>query len=442
MIGSRAVVIGGSIAGLLAARVLTDHFEKVTLVERDYFPEGVENRRGVPQGHHLHALLTKGQELISQLFPDIIPTLTERGAVVVDLAADTRWHHFGGYKIRFQSGVTVPFMSRPFIEHEIRQRVLSLSNFDYIDGHHAEELVATKDNSRVTGVKIRSPNSYKAETVLIADLIVDATGRGSQSPRWLESLGYTRPREEQVRIDLGYTSRIYERRPGDLEGAKGIYLLPTPPLGKRFGAVLPIEGDRWIVTLGGWLNDHAPADEQNFLEFARNLPTPDIYDVIRKIQPLTNFAVYKFQSNLRRRYEKMPRFPNGYIVVGDAICSFNPVYGQGMTVSAMEAEALNQSLKEQQSKGNMHGLPQRYFGRVKNIINAPWLLTVGEDFHYPEVVGAKPLGTGLLNRYADMIHRMSQHDPEVYKTFLYVMNLMQPPSVMFSPRIISRVIGL
>lgn len=433
-----AIVMGGSMAGLLAARILSDHFDRVTLIERDCFPEGAENRKGVPQGRHAHGLLAKGREIISRLFPDLIPAMTAGGASLLDIAADARWYHFGGFKVRFQSGFIGPFMSRPFLEWHVRQRVLALKNLSYIDECDVIALVATGDNSRITGVRITPRAEDAGPATLTADLVVDATGRGSQSPRWLEMLGYGRPEEEIIKVNAGYTSRIYKRRPGDLRDAKAVFILPTPPGEKRMGALFPIEGNRWLVSLGGWLGDHAPADEQGYLEFARSLPAPDIYNVIKQAEPLTDFAIHKFPGNLRRRYEKMAHFPEGYVVTGDAMCSFNPIYGQGMTVSALEAEALDTCLKER--RGDLRDLPRRFFKRAAKVVDVAWLLAAGEDFRYPEAEGVRPPGVNLINWYISKVHRLVTRDPEIYRAFLKVMNMTHPPTLMFDPRMVLRVI--
>lgn len=437
--GRHAIVIGGSMAGLLAARVLADHFDQVTLLERDRFPDSAENRKGVPQGRHAHALLAKGRAIITGLFPDIIDSLVEGGATLVDIAADARWYHFGGYKAQFKSGVVGPFMSRPYLESEVRRRVLAIKNLNHIDECDVKSLVATSDRSQITGVRVELRSDSQSEATIEADLILDASGRGSRSPIWLDALGYGRPEENQIQVNAGYTSRLYRRGPGDLPDGKGVFVLPTPPRDKRMGALFPIEGDRWIVSLGGWLGDHAPTDEEGFLEFARSLPASEIYDVIKRAEPLTDFVVHKFPGNLRRRYEKMSRFPEGYLVTGDALCSFNPIYGQGMTVSALEAEALDSCLREQ-PRGDLGGLPQRFLKRAASIIDTPWMLSAGEDFRYPEVEGTRPAGTSLINWYVGKLHRAVIHDPVVYLAFLKVMNLIHPPTTLFNPRIAFRVL--
>ncbi len=438
--GTHAVVLGGSMAGLLAARVLSDRFDRVTLVERDRFPNGLENRRGVPQGRHAHVLLTRGAKVLSRLFPGITGSLQDAGATIVDIAADGRWYHFGGYKVRFKSGISGPAQSRPLLEREVRERVLARSNVEALQGREGIGLLANEDRSRVTGVTIRDAAGETAEQWLAADLVVDATGRGSRAPAWLDVIGYERPTESTVTIGVGYTSRVYRRRPGDFADAKLVFCLPTPPQGRRMGGLFPLEGGQWMVTLGGWLGDHAPADEEGFLRFAQSLPTPRIAQIVANAEPLTEFATHKLPSNLRHHYDKLPRLPEGFLVTGDAVCSFNPIYGQGMTVAALEAEALETSLLECKN-GDLNGLPRRFLRRAAKVVDVPWSLAVGEDFRYPEVTGPKPRGTDLLNWYVGRVHRRALVDPVVYRAFLEAMAMLRPPTILFHPRIVARALG-
>ncbi len=441
-IGRQAVVIGGSMAGLLAAGVLADHFEMVTLVERDRFPDGSDHRKGDPQGQHAHALLAKGLMVVMQFFPDLGAALAAGGAAMLDPANDMLWYAAGGYRVRYPSGLVAPFMSRPFLESLIRSRVLARSNLTCIQGCDVRGLVASDDRTRITGVRMQRRTEGAGEESLMADLIVDATGRGSRSPKWLEELGYARPEETVIKIDAGYTSRIYRRTPDDLPGAKAALIFPTPPREKRLGLLVPIEGNRWLVSLGGWLGDHAPADEEGYLGFARSLPTPDIYNVITRAEPLTDFVVHKLQSNLRRRFEKVVRLPDGYVALGDALCSFNPIYGQGMTVAALEAQVLDVCLREQcETRRDWHGFPQRYFRQVAKVIDIPWSLAAGADFNYPEVEGQKAPGTDLINWYVRKVQRASIYDPEVCRMLRAVTNLMQPLPRLFAPRIMLRVLS-
>lgn len=427
---NHALVLGGSMAGLLAARVLADRFARVTIVERDILPGGPEPRKGVPQSRQLHALLAQGHLALERLFPGLSDDLRAAGAHLGDTGTDLRWHHFGGYKINFTSGVGGAFVSRPFLESEVRRRVLSLPNVQILQDHDIIGLVANADHTAVTGATVRDRAADRTGQ-LVADLVVDATGRGSQAPKWLAILGYDAPGEALVKVDVTYTTRIYRRDPADTSGRM---VTEEPPRGKRFGLAFPIEGERWIVLQGGVLGEHAPADERGFLDFSGSLPVPDIYNVLKGAEPLNDFAVHTFPASRRRHYEKLRRFPANFLVIGDAVCSFNPIYGQGMTVAATEALMLQDWLKDDRRD------PRQYFKLIAPVVDVPWMLTVGEDFRYPQVTGPKAPGTGLINAYVARVHRAAIHDTVVHLAFMRVMHLLAAPSSLFHPRIAARVL--
>lgn len=433
-----AVVIGGSMAGLMAARVLSEHFAQVTVLERDALHNEPESRKGQPHTRHLHGLLARGLELMAHYFPDLIEALQENGALVADMGAGMRWYAYGGYRLQIEAGMQGALMSRPLLEWQIRSRVQALANVQMLDECDVEELLFSADRQCVAGVQVTLRGKTCEQRKIEADLVVDASGRGSASPKWLQAAGYGRPAESEVKINMGYATRLYRRRPGDLNGAALIMVTPEGPDDKRSGMVFPIEGDRWIVTLGGINGDNPPLDEQGFLAFARSLPAPDVYDIITKAEPLSAITPYKFPSSLRRHYEKMVSFPDGYLVLGDAICSFNPIYGQGMTCAAMEAEALDNLLTRRH--GNLHRLAQEFFARVAKIVDNPWQMAVGADFRFRGTEGKKAASVNFVNAYVAKVHRATHHDPVVQDAFLKVMNLIRPPASLFQPNILVRVI--
>lgn len=328
-------------------------------------------------------------------------------------------------------------MSRPLLEWQIRKRVLALPNVTVRDECSVTRLITTGEPKAVTGIALDDRSHAGQSEILNADLVVDATGRGSSSPKWLEEMGYPVPSETEIKINVGYATRIYRRTPGDLVNAELVMISPEPPHGKRGAFMFPIEGDRWIVTAGCWAGDYPPTDEAGFLEFLRSVPRPDIYDVIAHAEPLSDIVPYRFPTNLRRHYEKLSRFPTGYLVIGDAICSFNPIYGQGMTSAALQAAALDSVLQKQPQHNS---LARQFFKAAAKVVDMPWQLTVGEDFRYPETTGPKAPETDFINRYVERVHKATHNDTVVYDAFLQVMNLKKGPTSLLHPKIIWRVL--
>ncbi len=430
-----AVVVGGSMAGLLAARVLSDHFERVTIIERDRFPDGAEARRGVPQGRHAHALLPRGFMIMARLFPGIAGELVSDGAIASDVPAESLRYQLGAYRVRFSIGKKSLLMSRPFLEGHIRRRVRALEGVTVLEEHAVTGLLSGEGAKSVGGVTVRRRAQDAPERRLVADLVVDASGRGSRAPAWLEEMGYERPEEERIEIGVGYTTRVYRSRPDDLSGVKFVIIEPTPGRERSIGAMFRMEDDRWIVTLGGWLGERAPTDEAGFVEFARKLPAPDIHEVIKDAEPLGEAVKFNFPANLRRRYERVSRLPEGYLVTGDALCSFNPIYGQGMSVAALEAETLEGSLAD-----GLEGLPRRFYRRVSEVVDVPWKLAAGADFAHPGVTGSRALMTGIVNWYVGHVRRAISRDVEVCRAFTMVTGLLEPPRALFRPKIALRVL--
>lgn len=432
---THAVVLGASMAGLLTARVLSEHFDQVTIVERDPVGDRPEPRKGQPHTRHLHGLLASGLQVLAHYYPDLPAALRDGGAIVSDMGEGMNWHTYGGRRLSVEVGLEAALMSRPFLEQLVRQRTLARPNVALRDGCAAVGLIEGPGRS-VAGVRLESP-AGGGTTELRAGLVVDCGGRGSRSPVWLRALGYPEPEASEVTVNVGYATRIYRRDPDDARGRSWTLVTPEAPRETRFGGMFPIEGDRWIVSMGGWAGDHCPTDEAGFLAYARAMPTPEIAAVVATAEPLSEIAAYKFSASLRRHYERLSAFPEGYLVLGDAICSFNPTYGQGMTSAAMQARALDELLAAR--GGRLAGLAPAFFARAAKVVDIPWQLAVGEDFRFPQTRGPKPAGIDTLNRYVAMVHRATHSDPEVTRAFLMVMNLLAPPASLMSPGILLRV---
>jgi 2-polyprenyl-6-methoxyphenol hydroxylase-like FAD-dependent oxidoreductase len=432
---THAVVIGGSIAGLLAARVLSARFDRVTLIDRDGLPAGCDNRQGVPQGRHGHGLLASGLGALERLFPHLERDLANAGGVQGDVIGDVRWFQQGHYKAKFPSGLTGILLSRPLLEGTIRQRVREIPNVVVMDRTHVTSLLTDERHLRVTGVLLQQ--ARRTRELRDIALVVDASGRASRAPEWLQGFGYEPPKVDTVEVGLGYTTRTFRRLPHHLGGDVGAIVGPLPPHQRRVGFMLAMEADRWIVTLGGWLGDHAPTNPQAFEAFARSLTRPDIYDVIRDAEPLTSAVTYSFPANLRRRYEHLRRVPARFLVTGDAVCSFNPFYGQGMSVAALEAEALDRCLATQP---DLEGVWQPFMQAVGRIVDTPWTIAAGSDFAFPGVTGSKPPATDLINWYMSHLHRAAGTDRDVCRAFFDVANLLAPATRLFAPGIVARVV--
>jgi 2-polyprenyl-6-methoxyphenol hydroxylase-like FAD-dependent oxidoreductase len=423
-----AIVCGGSMGGLLAARVLSDHYRRVTVVDSDVFPECGEHRRGVPQGRHTHGLLASGRDVIERLFPGVSAELVAAGALSGDIVAEARWFNAGGRLAHFRSGMEGLLMTRPMLEGFVRRRTFALRNVEARPDLRAETLTATADRRRITGI-----SGGGAE--LSADLVVDATGKGSHAPQWLEALGYEPPRHEKVEVALAYTTRFFRRRPEQMDGDKVAVIPPLPDV-KRGGVMLAQEGNRWSVTLIGHFGQAAPTELDGFVEYARTLPAPYIYEAIREAEPLGDAMTARFPASQRRRYERLKRFPEGFLVFGDAISSFNPIYGQGMSVAALEAEVL----AAEAAQGSDADLAQRFFRRAAAVVDIPWSISVGNDLRMPETVGPRNAGVAFINWYMGKLHRAAHSDPVVAMSFYRVANLLAPPPSVMAPGVAWRVL--
>lgn len=429
-IGEHAIVIGASMAGLLAARVLADRVARVTIVERDALPPGAEARKGVPQARHAHALLGGGREALETLFPGFTDALVVRGA----LRGSGRFFSGGGYHQRTQRGLGALYASRLLLEAEVRARVLALPNVRALDRCEVAGVVASDDRARVTGVRLARRDGSMGEELLTADLVVDASGRGSQVPVWLEGLGYARPEVELVEVKMGYSSRVYRRDPAHLGGDLMINVAPTPANPRACG-MLAQEDGRWIVTLAGYFGDFPPTDEVGYLDYARKLPVPDAYDLIRAATPLSDPIPFRFPANQWRHYERLAHFPEGLLVIGDAIASFTPIYGQGMTVAALEAMALRDCL----AQGRV-GLARRYFARASQTIAVAWGITVGGDRALTGASADLPRIKRAIGWYMGKLQIAARHDEAVAFAFQQVGSLLAAPPSLLRPNIALRVL--
>jgi 2-polyprenyl-6-methoxyphenol hydroxylase-like FAD-dependent oxidoreductase len=431
-------------AGLATAQALSRHFERVTVVERDALPDNPENRAGVPQGQHLHALLSGGAEALETLLPGFAAGLLEAGAIPVQFPTDMLWLNPMGWVRRFESPHRLLSASRPLIEWQTRRMVGRTRGIRLLDRHNVVDLRLSADRRRVTGVCVASTSSDPDDRITVepldADLVVDATGRRSRAPDWLERLGFHRPTETKIDAHLSYATRIY-RRPAHDAGWSAIYLQAQPRESSRMGILFPIEGDRWIVTLQGAAGDRPPTTHDGFAAFAATLRSPVLAEAIRRADPLTEPIGWSNTANLRRHYDRI-RMPDRFLAVGDSACAFNPVYGQGMSVAAKTAVALDVRLTAHlRKRRTLDGFTTRMQKVVAEVGDAPWMIATGDDLRFPDTTGPTPSPLiRLQHRYLDRVIAASTVDGTVMAAMLQVFLLLSPPTVLFRQSVVGRAL--
>ncbi|MCK9904039.1 FAD-dependent oxidoreductase [Frankia sp. Cpl3] len=447
--GTRAVVLGASVAGLLAARVLADHVDEVIIVEGDDVTGSAHGRHrgGAAQGRHLHALMERGRQILEELFPGLTAELAAGGVPAAETLVGTRWYFDGARVAPASTGLTSVLASRPVLEAALRARTLARPGARLLPGVRAVGL-APAGTTRVAGVRIRPLAGDAPARVLAADLVVDATGRGTRGPEWLEELGLARPRADSVDVDLAYASRTYRRRPGELGGDFGVIISTLP--GRRGGGAVAQEGDRWIVTLAGMLGDHPPVDPDGYDRFAASLPAGDIHRLIQGAQPLDDPVRYRFRTSRWLRYDRLRPGADGFLAIGDALCAFNPLYAQGMTVAAQQALALRDCLQSAATgvsgaaglagAARLDGLARRYFAAAAGPTSRAWSIATDSDLRYREIPGRRGLRTRVINAYVPRVQAATRADPVLARALLRVVNLVEPSSTLLAPAVLARTV--
>ncbi|MFC5599266.1 NAD(P)/FAD-dependent oxidoreductase [Deinococcus cellulosilyticus] len=431
----KAIVMGSSFSGLCAARILNEFFEEVWILEKDALD--ASSRRGVPQYLHSHVLLARGFSGLNALFPELEHELLERGALKTDIGTYARWYQWGGWKRNFPMGIGALSCSRALLETALREQVLALPGVHLLTGHKVTGLVSQGDSKTgitVNGVHVQTPNGEKT---LEAEMVMDCSGRGSHAPKWLTDLGYSAPRASEIPARVGYVTCKYNTPVPDPLEQQALIISPAAPREQRAGLVLPIENHQWSVTVAGWCSDHPEPTHEDLIKFAQSLPVPDLYQLLVKAEPVGEPVRHLIPSSIRRHYEKLRAFPKGFLVMGDALCSFNPTYGQGITVAVLQAEHLQECLSE--SQGELKDLWRWFFKRIQPAIQTAWSMVELEDSRFfPE----HPLSPAkkFLQRYLTRVHRAATQDHEVSRAFYQVLNMKEPPQALFHPRVLWRVL--
>jgi 2-polyprenyl-6-methoxyphenol hydroxylase-like FAD-dependent oxidoreductase len=443
-LGHHAVVIGGSMAGLMTARVLANHFAQVTVLERDYIDGRPAVHKSIPQGHHIHALLLGGLQILSSLYPDFTAKLEQLGAVRCRLGQDMAYLLPDGKAYSASGVVREPrdlgldwyLQSRELLEHCVRQCTRALAKVRSENNCTVQGL--SYNHGRVDGIRYSSSNGAVS---LAADLVVDAGGRGSHVPRWLRELGFRTPAETTIGVDLAYASAKFKIPPYYDEPERVLGAVLPNPQYPNGGAISEIEEDTWHVSLVGRFGQYPPTDEAGFFAFAKSLHTPKLYELLKDAERITDIVQHRFPTSVQRHYERLTAFPEGLLVLGDALCSFNPAYGQGMSVAALQVKALQQVLTERAAQPQgLDGLAQTFFPKVAEVITTPWLLAANLDLLFPQTKGERPPDLEEGVRYFAAVDALTKEDVEVHRLLTEVFQLTKPLSVLNEEPLRSRAL--
>jgi 2-polyprenyl-6-methoxyphenol hydroxylase-like FAD-dependent oxidoreductase len=441
LVGKKAVVIGAGMGGLTAAGALADFFDQVIVLERDTLPSEPVHRAGTPQGRHVHGLLLSGQRALSELFTGFEQDLAQAGAVPLRVGFDVRMERPGYDPFPQRDlGFLSYAVSRPTIEYVVRRRVEGRENITLRHHCRVEKLLASPNGEMVSGVRFENDNG--ASETIATDFVVDASGTGALTLDLLQSTGRPLPEEITIGIDLGYATCVFAIPDDTPADWKGVMTFGQAPHDSRGGLMLPLEGNRWMATIGGRHGDVPSGDAEGFLAYARGLRTPTIYTAISHAERLGGVARYGFRESVRRHFERLDEFPRGLLPIADAICRFNPVYGQGMSVAAQEACLLRALLGRLAGDSDpIAALAPTFFAELQTLIEAPWAVATF-DFVFPDTRGQRPADFETTLKFGIALTRLAAEDPAVHKLTAEVQNLLRPRSAYRDPALIQRVMAI
>jgi len=435
---SLALIAGGSVAGLTAAKVLADKYDQVIVLEADERPENIGARKGVPQGRHTHGLLKGGSDALTEIFPTIPAQLREKGAPSADFCQEVRWYLNKRWMLDFKGDLPIHFQTRPLLEQCIRDNIDAVDNITIRYRSRFQDFLFDQDAKKITGIRFNNTEGQIEE--ITADLVVDAMGRGTPFPRWLEKNGFGKVPLSETKVDLGYASCLLKLRNDPDRRWTSLLIYPTGPDEIKGCTLVRVENDTWLLTLAGYHNDHPPADREGFLEFAKNLPRPEVAAAIDGAEFLTDISLHKFPASIRRHYDRLPELPDGIIPVGDSNVSLNPLFGQGMTVAFMALRDLAHILPSIDIKNTAEVRRARaeFFKRLNEIFKTPWDLAMGQDFRYPQTTGKPPFGYRIKNHLKSLI--LSTNSPSIAEHFFKVVHLIEKETSFYYPHRMVRVL--
>lgn len=429
----KAIIVGGSIAGLASAKALAPYFDKITIFDADEIKDAEEARKGTPQASHVHGLLKGGGDALTSLFPKLPEKLVEAGAVSADFCQDVRWYLNERWMPRFPGSLPIFFQTRPVLERCIREEARKLDNLEVLSHRRILDYKLDPTKKRVIAAVVTRKDG--TEEIVEADFFVDTCGRGSFLSKWLSENGFGTVQEKRITVNLGYASCLMELPEDPERDWSSLLIYPKGPDEIRGSTLVKVEKNRWMLTLAGYHHDHPPADIEGFLEFARTLPKPDIYNAVKDARIVSPISLHKFPHGHWREYDKLPRFPLGLLPVGDTIASLNPLFGQGMSAAALSAQSLGQLVQEYDlplSEDNLERLKEDYFQALNKILKTPWDLARGQDFRYPATQGDKPLSLRPKNILKDLV--MGSNSEEIIERFFRIVHLVEEERSLYHPK--------
>lgn len=417
---THAVILGASIGGICAAEALAPYFDRVTVIEKDVLPTTPEGRRGVPQGNQPHALQMRGRKELDALFPGLMTELKTYGAFEFDPSNQIARLTPDGWAPRYDDiGATAFAGSRPLLEFTLRRLLLARrTNVRLVEGVRGTDVLSERRGDEVWVTGVRTDASDPSLRELTADLVIDSTGRGTKAPKWITQIGLPEPEEVRVDPKCNYATRHY-RAPAEAKNWwwRALIIDQKPPTDCRGCSIFTVEKERWIVTAIGTNGDYAPTDEEGWLAYMKSLRSPLAYELLSRAEPLTDVVQNRTTVNwwkLMHRYEGKL---NGLMLFGDAVCGYNPSYGQGMTASALAAQALSAALEKHSGAIDRHFL-RRYYKAQAEFLEEGWALSTTMDFRWPKTEGKRPPFYEVTRIVARLMEQIIIHDRNMVRTVI------------------------